>query len=299
MFAPTIATVVAVRMVEKRSWRSGVGLRFRGLWRRLARWSLLGFLIVLALGTITVVVALLRGVPGDLTGRTWLHQTTEQLAQAGLSLPPAGIIGLTAIGGVVGIVITAVATLGEEIGWRGFLWPRLKPLGFYPAIALGGLIWSLWHLPITLIGHNYPGMPRPFAVAMFIPACVAMNFLFGAITERAGGSPIASAFAHATVNSTTALVLLVLSTSQTVAHLNWYIDFVTGLTGMVLFTIAGLLVMPRSARASFGPHPTVPELPAHVEPHRPEASVADAGTTGTAPQWAREHPRDAARPPAA
>jgi hypothetical protein len=42
------------------------------------------------------------------------------------------------------------AALGEEIGWRGFLAPTLyRTRGFLWAGIGTGLIWALWHVPLT------------------------------------------------------------------------------------------------------------------------------------------------------
>jgi membrane protease YdiL (CAAX protease family) len=42
-------------------------------------------------------------------------------------------------------------TFGEEFGWRGYLLPRLMPLGQNWAILLSGVIWACWHLPLNLL----------------------------------------------------------------------------------------------------------------------------------------------------
>ncbi|MDO5662063.1 MAG: CPBP family intramembrane metalloprotease, partial [Brachybacterium sp.] len=83
MFAPTIATVIAVKVVEKGRWRRAVGLRFRGLWGRIALWSVLGVVIVLGINIATALILVLRGVPSDPTGRTWAQIITDQFAEAG------------------------------------------------------------------------------------------------------------------------------------------------------------------------------------------------------------------------
>lgn len=47
--------------------------------------------------------------------------------------------------------------LGEEIGWRGFLFPRLKAnFGRTKGLVIGGIIHGSWHFPLMLlIGYEY------------------------------------------------------------------------------------------------------------------------------------------------
>lgn len=54
-------------------------------------------------------------------------------------------------------LINMILALGEEIGWRGFLYPQLKTrFGRKKGYILGGIIWGAWHWPlIWLIGYEY------------------------------------------------------------------------------------------------------------------------------------------------
>jgi uncharacterized protein len=67
-------------------------------------------------------------------------------------------------------VINALFTFGEEFGWRGYLLPRLMPLGWRKAMLVSGVIWGAWHWPLTAMGHNYgleyPGFPWLGMLAM-------------------------------------------------------------------------------------------------------------------------------------
>jgi membrane protease YdiL (CAAX protease family) len=46
---------------------------------------------------------------------------------------------------------------GEEYGWRFYLQDRMFALfGSYRGVILVGLIWGLWHLPLNLMGMNFP-----------------------------------------------------------------------------------------------------------------------------------------------
>ncbi|GAA1489231.1 hypothetical protein GCM10009626_19770 [Brachybacterium sacelli] len=247
MLAPAVASVILAKGVEKTSWRTRVGLRFRGRWRALLLWGPLALVLMVALGLLGAMLMVLRGVPGDLTARTWLTLATEQLsAAAGAEIPPAAAAAAVIATTAFGIAVTTVFALGEEIGWRGWLWPALKPLGRVRASVLGGIIWSLWHLPVLAIGYNYAGQPRAAAIGMFLLPCIAMSLLFNALTERAGGNPIPAAIAHATSNSATPLLIGLVSSAQTASALNPFVDNASGVVGVALLLLAGATVMPWS-----------------------------------------------------
>lgn len=243
MWTPAIASVILAKGVEKTSWRTRVGLRFRGRWRSLLLWTLVAVGVVMAVHVVTAVAMILRGVPGDLTGGTWMRIVLEQMSAAsGSPVGPAQAVGLVALTAVAGLLVTCVLALGEEIGWRGWLWPALRPLGRLRAAAAGGVIWAMWHLPIVLIGHNYTGAPRHLAVAMFILPCIAMTLLFGALTDRADGNPLPAAAAHGTMNSQFGTVLAIVATTQTPAAMNLFIDTPLGIIGVVALLVAGLVL---------------------------------------------------------
>ena len=48
----------------------------------------------------------------------------------------------------VGVLVSLVAYLGEELGWRAFMYPILiDKLGTKKGLLSGGIIWGFWHLP--------------------------------------------------------------------------------------------------------------------------------------------------------
>ena len=81
-------------------------------------------------------------------------------------------------------------------------------MGKYPALIVSGVIWGLWHAPLTVIGHNfgtdYPGFPYVGILKMcFI--CIVMGILLTFVTE-ASGSIWPAAILHA-VNNTNPSIL--------------------------------------------------------------------------------------------
>lgn len=110
---------------------------------------------------------------------------------------------------ITSTVMVSFAALGEEGGWRGYMMPKLRNLfGYKKAILIGGIIWGVWHAPLTCIGHNfgtdYYGFPY-FGIALMCVMCTFTGMILTFITERSG-SIWPAAFMHAVNNgSPTAL----------------------------------------------------------------------------------------------
>lgn len=111
---------------------------------------------------------------------------------------------------------------GEEIGWRGLLYPALREkLSPTAACLVGGVIWGLWHAPLTMRGHNYgldyPGFPWLGIVVMCV-FCIALGTLLHLLTEKTG-SIWPAALAHGAINAIGGIPLLFLSSTTTGSRL--------------------------------------------------------------------------------
>jgi membrane protease YdiL (CAAX protease family) len=77
--------------------------------------------------------------------------------------------------------------LGEELGWRGFLFPELERMtSFTSASLIGGMVWALWHLPLILFADYHSSAPIAFVVVMFSIAAIARSFLHNWFRARSG-----------------------------------------------------------------------------------------------------------------
>ena len=57
---------------------------------------------------------------------------------------------------VIAPFINVIPAFGEELGWRGMLYPTLAERMSERMAALAtGVIWGLWHAPAIAMGHNY------------------------------------------------------------------------------------------------------------------------------------------------
>lgn len=103
--------------------------------------------------------------------------------------------------------LNAIAALGEELGWRGWLLPKLMPLGTLPAVLISGVIWGLWHAPVILLGYNYPGVPGWLALSCMTAMCVVLGAVL-AWTRLRSGSVWPAALGHGAINAAASMHLL-------------------------------------------------------------------------------------------
>lgn len=100
--------------------------------------------------------------------------------------------------------LISFAALGEEGGWRGYMMPKLiRLMGTKKAVVAGGIIWGLWHAPLTCVGHNfgtdYPGFPYLGILIMCIN-CTFLGIVLTYITVKSG-SVWPAAIMHAVNNA--------------------------------------------------------------------------------------------------
>jgi membrane protease YdiL (CAAX protease family) len=88
---------------------------------------------------------------------------------------------------IVGLLQSMLLSLGEEIGWRGFLVPALaSSLSFRGTAIASGLIWALWHVPLILFADYNAGTPAWYALPWFFVMVVAISFPLAWIRLRSG-----------------------------------------------------------------------------------------------------------------
>lgn len=106
------------------------------------------------------------------------------LAQALLILP------------TMGVAVSFLSAIGEEIGWRGFLTSKLKELSFNKRNLIIGLIWSMWHWPLILFA-NYASSEKPWVnVICFTVAVTSFSFFLGYL-RSISNSVFPAGLAHA------------------------------------------------------------------------------------------------------
>lgn len=114
-------------------------------------------------------------------------------------------------------VILFFPAFGEEWGWRGYLGPKLEQVMSKPAaIFVGGVLWGLWHAPLTIAGHNF-GVDYPLypwlGIGVMCLMCICFNAFLTLLTESTK-SIYPAAFAHMINNNCSVMVLMSLFATE-------------------------------------------------------------------------------------
>ncbi|MDD6492513.1 MAG: type II CAAX endopeptidase family protein [Firmicutes bacterium] len=100
-------------------------------------------------------------------------------------------------------LLNFINCFGEEWGWRGYLLPKMmKRFKIIPTLLINGIIWGLWHAPLTAMGHNYgigyQGYPVTGILAMCI-FCTVIGVILSYVTIKTG-SCFPAVIGHAVLN---------------------------------------------------------------------------------------------------
>jgi membrane protease YdiL (CAAX protease family) len=203
MWGPGIAAIISTVLVAKQPFRT---LRLNTLGPR--RFYLWAWFLPVVLAIVGGLFTVLFGIAKLDLGFTLIRESMA-LAPGAENLP-AGLIA----GAQILLALTLapffnmIFALGEELGWRGFLLPKLLPLGQWKAFPLSGIIWGLWHAPAVAQGLNYPGYPIA-GIFMMIVFTVLLGTIFSWLFLNTR-SPWVAALAHGSINAVAGLPLLFL-----------------------------------------------------------------------------------------
>lgn len=180
-FTPSITGLIMERRVlGKSGFRNEMKERLS--WRFAKRWLLLMPVLFLIIAVVSIGVA-------------YLAEPDFQIYES----PPFYMYPLV----YVQILIIGGA-LGEEFGWRGFAYGRMrmimKPLR---ATLILGLIWSAWHVPLFfMVGTVQSNLP----IWQFMLQNTMLAFFYTWLYERNNGSLWLMIGLHAAANTASAMV---------------------------------------------------------------------------------------------
>lgn len=164
LLGPAVAALVADRLVRP-------DRRVPELWRRLrrvrvpGRWVLVS-LAPLVVGAIGVAIVAALGQAPSLSGFGRF---------AGLPATHPLLLAL---------LVLALNGYGEEVGWRGLLWPALRRRWSMAVTAwLVAGVWALWHAPTFLLDTGLGDLTL-VAVPGWLLGLAAGSLVLGWLTER-------------------------------------------------------------------------------------------------------------------
>ncbi|HUI87127.1 MAG TPA: CPBP family intramembrane glutamic endopeptidase [Anaerolineales bacterium] len=203
MWGPGLGAILATRRVAKEPF-STLHLNTLGA-RRFYLWALfLPTVLAIAAGVFTVLLGIAQFDPE-------FHSIRESLRNvpgAENISPSMGIWVQLALAVLLAPFFHMLFALGEELGWRGFLLPRLLPIGQWQAIFITGIVWGIWHAPAVVQGLNYPGYPVA-GILMMIILCVVLGIILSWLYLNTR-SPWTTALAHGAFNAVSGLPSLFL-----------------------------------------------------------------------------------------
>lgn len=105
-------------------------------------------------------------------------------------------------------VFAWITTVGEELGWRGYMNQKMEPLfGTAGTCVIGGIVWGTWHFPGNMSAVLYGGRSLTEALKMDADRIISLT-LFGVLLmylTRRTDSIIPAAIAHYLYNGSFSL----------------------------------------------------------------------------------------------
>lgn len=154
-FGPALANIITRKLTHEGWHNSMLHLNIKGN----IKYYIIAIIAVSVIAVPQGILATLTIGVGDWSGLGKGFSFTEA---------SAGILTILATAPLM-----AFNTFGEEFGWRGYMNQKMEPLlGTAGTVIVGGILWGLWHLPLTVEGHNfgtdYPGYPYIGIICMCI-----------------------------------------------------------------------------------------------------------------------------------
>jgi membrane protease YdiL (CAAX protease family) len=249
MYGPAAACLI-LRQWRREGW-ADAGLRLPVAWRYVAYAVVVPPLVLLS----GIALSLLIGVQRwDLGAQLQIVLGPAAMRMTGGSAGTGTLFLLFAVEAAAALTIlpfvNGLATFGEELGWRGYLLPKLAPLGEPQAALLVGVVWGLWHAPVIwLYSYNYPGHAR-LGVLAFPFFTVPTGFFIAWLRFRSA-SIWPGVVAHGAINAQAGLALLLASGADSLLGVPTGLMAVLPWAALAVWLVVSGHVRRRSAAIAF------------------------------------------------
>jgi len=158
-----------------------------------------------------------------------------------------GEIQANSIGMLILLFISSIVTAaGEEIGWRGFLLPKMSEIwNVRTAVIVSGLIWAIWHFPLMIAGVYKPGTLLWYQLSIFTIEIIAITAIM-AIIRLNSKSVWPAIILHASHNYFDQIIFSPLTTGEKSPY---FVGETGAITAMIL-VFAALFMMRKKNLAS-------------------------------------------------
>ena len=213
MFAPMLGVLLSGQKLKGMGWKPHLKGKIKFL---LAAWFLPAVLTAIGAALYFAVFPGHFDLSGEYVTANVGAEALEQLKAQGLTYPMYVLI--SAISSVIyAPLINMLAAVGEEAGWRGFLYPQLKArFGKIKGWLIGGVIWGIWHWPVMwLIGYEYGTDYAGFPIVGMLLFCVittVLGIMCDWLYEKTGCIWIPSVF-HGAINAAAAIPMAICITN--------------------------------------------------------------------------------------
>ena len=244
MFFPALAVIIT-RLITKEGFKNSyIKANFKGnIKLYLIAWFLPMVLTVIG----AVIYFLIFPTTFDLSMADMINSTKQLYNEMGMEdLSTDEMIHMQLVIQIVISIfspaINAFVCFGEEWGWRAYLLPKMQAkLPLIPMLLINGVVWGLWHAPLTVMGHNYGldyfGYPFLGILAMCL-FCIFIGAILSYFTV-CSKSVWPAALAHGSINGFSSVSLIFHKETA-----NPFIGPVpTGIIGGIAFVIAAVAVV--------------------------------------------------------
>lgn len=198
MLIPAISAQIAEASTREK--RGSVGWRAFPLRYLPLALFLMPFVMHAAMLPVAAALGRLQRVDWLVTGADGLYHTPPERGWGVLT--PAGLAGRVALNAIVGVIVVSALALFEEVGWRGWLLPRLiDRMSNRRAVVITSVVWALWHVPYALSGiQHLDGVPVGWTALAVPPGIFGSGLIIGWLWLRSESLWIA-AIAHGALNN--------------------------------------------------------------------------------------------------
>ena len=150
-----------------------------------AKWLGLAYLLPILYGAVVYGITWLIGQGGFTTEVT--AGVASELGMADAPVVQKIVVYTLLMGTIVFLRNSLPGAFGEELGWRGFLFPELQRMSsFTTASLIVGVVWALYHLPVILFSDYNSAAPIAFQVVVFFISAIAYTFVNNWLRARSG-----------------------------------------------------------------------------------------------------------------